>query len=219
MVGYALAGWRGNDDGEWVHICNTFLLPGYRSDDIQGAVMDWCGDSARARNAWHLGLPSDTFRRGSGHPTYRAQFLNPGGYVVTRNFFLMRYAPLDHELEVSLPAHLEFRAVTPEHIRTILGSAQRSLSAITGDIRMQMETETAFDKNDLQPIYPSGVSFGTRKRIKLRVFRSTRSFKDNERYGLSAVGLIVLGVRRPWRKHGCGACLVARKFKTLRQPV
>ncbi len=42
IVAYALAGWRENDDGEWVHLCNTFLLPGYRSDDIQAAVIDWC---------------------------------------------------------------------------------------------------------------------------------------------------------------------------------
>jgi ribosomal protein S18 acetylase RimI-like enzyme len=217
-VGYALVWWRENDEGEWVYMCNIYLLPGYRSDEIQAAVMDWCESRAREKcvapesaKRYFQAWVADT-------ATYRAQFLKSRGYTISRNFFLMRYAPLDHELAVSLPAHLEFRAVKPEHIRTIWEARNEAFRDHWGH-SAQMETETAFDsfKNDPSIDLSIWRVIWDTKENQVAGLSVNSIFKeDNKRYGFKRGWVNSLGVRRPWRKHGVGRALLLESLNALR---
>jgi len=219
MVGYALVSWRENDDGEWVHMCNTFLLPGYRSEEIQAAVMDWCETRLREKcvapesaQRYFQAWVADT-------ATYRARFLESRGYAVTRNFFLMRYAPLDHDLEVPLPSHLEFRAVEPEHVRTIWEARNEAFRDHWGH-SPQMETEEAFNsfKNDPSTDLSIWRIVWDKNENQIAGLSVNSIFKeDNKRYGFKRGWVNSLGVRRPWRKTGVGRALLLESLNALRQ--
>lgn len=218
MVGYAWVGWRENDDGEWVHLCSTFLLPDYRSEDIQAAVMNWCETRSREKCV----APADAKRFFQAwvadSATYRSRFLQSKGYAVTRNFFLMRYAPLDHELEASLPAHLEFRAVEPEHIRTIWEARNEAFRDHWGH-SVQMETETAFDSFKNDPSIDLSiwrVIWDTSENQVAGLSVNSIFKEDNARYGFKRGWVNSLGVRRPWRKLGVGRALLLESLNALR---
>ncbi|MBI5348403.1 MAG: GNAT family N-acetyltransferase [Chloroflexi bacterium] len=218
MVGYALVWWRASDEGEWVHLCNTFLLPDYRSEAIQAAVTDWCETRSREKcvapesakrffQAW----VADT-------ATYRSRFLQSKGYAVSRNFFLMRYSPLDHELEVSLPDHLEFRAVKPEHIRPIWEARNEAFRDHWGH-SAQMETEAAFDSFKNDPSIDLSiwrVIWDTNENQVAGLSVNSIFKEDNRRYGFKRGWVNSLGVRRPWRKQGVGRILLLESLNALR---
>lgn len=219
VVAYALAWWRVTDEGEYIHPCNHTILPGYRSDELQAALQTWTEARAQEKCVAPMSAPRYFQVWSPDTVTHRTRFLQARGYAVTRSFFVMLYKPLEHELPVSLPAHLEFREATPDHIRAVWEARVEAFRDHWGS-SPQMATEESFNLFKHDPALNLDLWRIVWDKNENQIAGISVNFifeNDNKLYGFKRGWIASLGVRRPWRKHGVGRALLLGSLNRLRE--
>ncbi|MBF8290249.1 MAG: hypothetical protein HW391_1217 [Chloroflexi bacterium] len=218
MVGFVDHSWK--QRGEHVmHHLNPVVLPSHRHHGIGRVLLAW----AEARVA--RGLAAGTM----GNPDIPhvlaawadleipevAPFAAAGGYTVVGYGILMTRSLADPLPEAPMPAGVEIRPVRAEDHRRIWDA---DCEAFQDHRDPTVRSEADFLRWFSQPDIDTGlwqVAWDGDE-----VAGSVMNFvfpEENEKLGIRRGWLEHISVRRPWRRRGLAAALIARSLATLRE--
>ena len=218
-VGFIRISSRVRTPAKVVHRAEVWTLPAWRRRGVGRAMVDWFEErSARIRDAASIGSPGlDHVLAGGADERNEASiaFIEALGYRRIRYSFQMRRSLADPIPEAPLPAGLELRPVVEADHRAIWlanneafedhwEAAERSEE----DFRIlyaSPETDTALWAVAWDGDEVAGVSINA-------IFH-----EENEAIGEKLGWLENISVRRPWRRRGVGAAVIAASLRTFKQ--
>ena len=219
LAAMAAVDWRERDPGLVVHHIEIWVRPDRRRQGLGTALLDWseahARSSARAGRAGRLDWPHFLGGWGDTHVPGPAGFAARHGYAEHRHGFEMLRSVADPISDEPLPAGLEVRPVEVSQHRAIWDAdveafrdhpepARRTeadfvswFSAPTLDTTLW---QVAWDDEDVAGSVLTSISP-----------------EENARLGVNRAWLDHVSVRRPWRKRGLAASLIASTLRLLRE--
>jgi len=217
-VGFIRVSSRARGPEKVVHRMDAWTRPEWRRRGIGRALVRWAEERSRAlQAAGAVGEPGAIHEMSGGtdeNNAGSAAFAEAIGYRAIRYSFEMRRR-LDEPIpDAPLPEGLELRPVRDEDTRRIFDANGEAFQdhwepavRTDDDFRHWMEdpdTDTtlwqvAWDGDEV-----AGVSINT-------VYA-----EENERLGIKVGWLDQVSVRRPWRRKGLGAAVIAESLRVLR---
>lgn len=217
-IGFIRVASRRRGSTKVVHRSEVWALPGWRRRGAGRAMIDWAEARSRAiKAAGTLGEAGDAHEMAmapAAESIGSAAFAAALGYRPIRYFFEMR-RPLDEPIpDVPMPPGLELRPVVEADHRRIWDANEEAFEdhwepaqATEEDFRLQFadpDTDTTLWRIAWDGDEVAGVCFNA-------IYA-----EENERLGVRVGWLDDVSVRRPWRRRGLAAALIASSLRALR---
>ena len=219
LAGFIRVSARARGPQKVVHRMDVWTRPELRRHGVGRAMLAWSHERARAiRDTGTVGPPGAIHELASTADAAlpaAAAFAEACGYRLVRYSFEMRRR-LDLAIpEVPLPPGLEMRPVgAADHRRIWDANVEAFRDHWEPAERTEQDFHDAFASPDLDTAlwqvawagdHVAGVSMNT-------IYRD-----ENERLGIRLGWLDQVSVRRPWRRQGVGAALIAGSLRVLRE--
>jgi GNAT superfamily N-acetyltransferase len=218
VVGAARTSWR-EREGAIIHVVQLWVHPDAQRRGIGSSLLSWGEAHARAVAATHTGRAAELEHRFGGITSHEnaasVAFAEHHGYAPTRFHYEMRRDLAEPIAGAALPDGLEVRPVLPEHHRAIWDADAEAFrdhwDAATVDeddfARFFAHPDVdpslwqvAWDGDEIAGSVINGINRG-----------------ENEQIGLDIGWLDSVSTRRPWRRRGLAAALIARSLAVLRE--
>lgn len=218
LVAYASTFWIDTRDGLREHRVHATVHPDWMRRGIGHRVLAWLEDRARASLAEHPTEASPCF--GTWCPEARVaqrRLIEAAGYQQVRWFFDMERTGLDAVDIPPMPEGLEFRPIGSDRamLRRLFDADAEAFQDHWGGFSA---TDARFaewmEAPDMNPAL-FVVAWDGDQIAGASVNAIYR--RDNEAFGRRRGWLDSVFVRRPWRRRGLGAALVARSMVVLRE--
>jgi mycothiol synthase len=218
-VGFIDVNSRVRTPGRVVHRFDLLTWPEWRRRGVGRALLAWAEQRGRAmRDAGEpggAGLPHVMSGGVNVENPFAAAFAQAMGYRRIRSSFLMR-RPLDTPIPAApLPPGLELRPVREADHRAIFDANNEAFrdhweSAERGDADFRsLFAEPALDTSLWAVAWDGDQVAG--------VSMNWIEPEENARVGIEAGWLGNVSVRRPWRRRGVGAAMIAASLRTFRE--
>lgn len=217
LIGYGWVDWVDTTDGLREFRLSGYVHPDHQARGIGRRILAWEEDHARAHAAASTDRPRGL---GSWSPEKRKrkrQLLEHAGYEIKRYFFDMQRPSLDAIELPPMPDGIEIRPI---------GSDRASLKQLwDADVEAFIDHWGGFDSSDaaferslddpdndpsLYIIAWDGDEIAGG--VTNAIYRA-----ENEQFGRKRGWLETVFVRRPWRRRGLGAAIVARALVRQRE--
>jgi mycothiol synthase len=199
-----------------VHHLDGWVRPSHRRRGIGRTLLHWSEERAReVKTAIPGELPHAFAIWPDEHQVGTIAMLESEGYGIMRYGFMMLRRLGDPIPDAPLPAGLQIRPVRPEDHRRVWDA---DVEAFRDHWKTPVRTEEDFTGWFATPDLDT-----TLWRVAWdgdEVAGSVMSFvfaDENERLGLKRGWLEHVSVRRPWRRQGLGAALIADSLRGLRE--
>lgn len=216
IVGLVTAEWRLRA-GKVVHHMEVWVRPTDRRHGVGNALVAWAEDHEADRVARGVGgppdLPHEVGGWGDQEVAGPAQLAARRGYRVVRYGMDMRRLVADPIPAVPLPAGIEVRPVRPEDHRRIWeadGEAFRDHWEAAE--RTEADFEWWFTRPNIDTTLWQVAWAGDE--VAGSVLTSIDA-EENAKLGISRAWLDHISVRRPWRRQGLAASLIASSLRLL----
>jgi mycothiol synthase len=204
--------------GRVVHRFEVWAWPEWRRRGVGRALVGWAEERGRAmRDAGEPGghgLPHVLSGGVNTKNPFAAAFAEALGYARVRSSFLMR-RPLDAPIpDAPLPPGLELRPVREADHRAIFDANAEAFrdhweaAERTDDDFRNLFAEPAIDTSLWAVAWAGDEVAG--------VSMNWIEDEENARVGVDAGWLGNVSVRRPWRRQGVGAAIIAASLRTFR---
>jgi mycothiol synthase len=217
-VGFIRVSSRARGGDKVVHRMDAWTRPEWRRRGVGTALVVWAEDrSRRLRDAGAVG-EADAIHEMSGatdeNNVGSAAFAEAIGYRAIRYSFEMRrdlHAPI---LDAPLPEGLELRPVAEADYRPVFdANAEAFKDHWEAAVRTDEDFRHWFDDPDVDPSLWQVAWEGDEI---AGVSVNTIYAEENERLGIKVGWLDAVSVRRPWRRRGVGADVIAASLRVLR---
>ena len=219
IVAYAERDWVDTTDGQREYRVNGAVEPAWRRRGIGTALLEANLRAARdlaARHAAEKGPRPTTLGTWTGDTQAGAvALLERSGFARVRYFFDMTRPNLDDIPEVPLPDGLEVRPITRDLARTVWRADSEAFRDHWGGFD---DSDERLDRWLAQPYTDLGlwvVAFDGDE-VAAGVLNAIDP-AENEALGLRRGWLGSVFTRRPWRRRGVAAALIARSLVLLRE--
>jgi mycothiol synthase len=217
-IGFIRVASRRRGSTKVVHRSEVWTLPAWRRRGAGRAMLAWSEERGRAiKAAGSMGEPGDVHEMAMAPNVANAgsaAFAEALGYEPIRYFFEM-HRQLDEPIpELALPAGLELRPVDEADHRRIWDANEEAFEdhwenaeATEEDFRLQFadpDTDTSLWRIAWEGDEVAGVCFNA-------IYA-----EENERLGVKVGWLDDVSVRRPWRRRGLAAALIASSLGAFR---
>lgn len=217
MVGIARTSWR-EREGAIIHPIQIWVRPDRMRHGIGSALLAWSEGHARGVAAGQTGSPAELEHRFGGITTDAnpagVAFAERHGYAATRFHYEMRRDLSEPIADVPLPDGLEVRPVVPAHYRAVWDADVEAFrdhwdaSVINEDDFAQFFAHPNTDPSLWQVAWDGDEVAGS-------VINGINR-EENATIGLDIGWLDSVSTRRPWRRRGVAAALIARSLVMLR---
>jgi mycothiol synthase len=210
-------GWR-EREGKVVHRIEVWVHPDHRRQGLGRRLLAWSEDRARASivegSGGSTSVPHVFGANTADHVAAGVAFAEASGYLAVRFHYKMRRELAGPIPDLPLPEGLEIRPVLPEHHRAIFEADHEAFldhwdAAETTEadfVRWFAEPDldtslwqVAWDGDEIAGLVINGIYP-----------------HENERTGIDVGWLDSVATRRPWRRRGLAAALIARSLVVLR---
>jgi mycothiol synthase len=216
-VGVVTVDWRLRD-AKVVHHVEIWVRPDVRRRGLGGALLVWAEDRAGGSIGLGEGGPPDAPHEvggwGDSEVAGHTQLAATHGYRVVRYGFEMRRPVAGDVPDAPLPAGLEVRPVRSEDHRRIWNADSEAFADHwEWPVRLEEDFQRWFtapwlDTSLWQVAWDGDEVAGS-------ILTSIHA-EENERLGVRIAWLDHVSVRRPWRRRGLAAALVASTLRLLR---
>ncbi len=216
LVGVVITTWRQRGE-KVVHQLELIVRPSHRRHGIGTALLEWaerhCAERAAAGEAGPRNLPRELGGWGAVGIEGHAQLAASHGFRPVRHGMEMRRPTSAPIPESPLPPGLEVRPVQPEQHRAIW---EADVEAFRDHWEAAVRTEDDFawwfsrpglDTSLWQVAWDGDEVAGS--------ILTTLNADENERLGVNRAWLDHISVRRPWRRRGLAASLIASSLRLL----
>jgi mycothiol synthase len=216
-VGLATVDWRLRET-KVVHEIEIWIRPDERRRGLGGLLLDWAEERARASiNAGEGGpadVPHEVGGWGDSEVGGHAELAGAHGYRVVRYGFEMRRPLAEPIPDAPLPRGLEVRVVRPEDYRRIWDA---DIEAFADHWERGTRVEEDFVRWFTSPWLDTALwqVAWDGDEVAGSVLASVHA-EENERLGLRG-WLDHVSVRRPWRRRGLAAALIASTLRILQE--
>lgn len=217
-IGFVRMSSRARGPRKVVHRLDLWTAPEQRRRGVGGALLAWAEErAAELRRGGEVG-PADAVHEMSAATdednTASSAFAEAKGYRVTRYSFEMR-RPLDEPIpETPLPAGMELRPVAEaDHRRIWDANSEAFLDHWEAAVRTEDDFRHTFEDPDLDTSLWQVAWDGDEV---AGVSMNAIYAEENERLGIKVGWLEQVSVRRPWRRRGVGAAVIAGSLRLLR---
>ncbi|HEY2887980.1 MAG TPA: GNAT family N-acetyltransferase [Candidatus Limnocylindrales bacterium] len=217
MVGLATSEWRVRG-AKVVHHMEVWVLPSERRHGVGDALVARVEaheiDRVTHGDGGPVDLPHEIGGWGNEHVPGPAQLAARRGYRVVRYGMEMRRPVSDPIPEVTLPDGLEVRPVRPEDHRRIWDA---DVEAFRDHWEATERTEADFEGWFTRPSLDTTLwqAAWAGDEVAGAILTSLDA-EENARLGVSRAWLDHISVRRPWRRRGVAASLIASTLHLLR---
>ncbi|NJD30136.1 MAG: GNAT family N-acetyltransferase [Chloroflexi bacterium] len=202
-----------------VHRMDLWTRQGWRRRGIGTALVAWAEERSRRVAAGATLAPADAVHELSGFCDDRnagsAAFAEALGFRLIRYTFEMRRDLGEPIPDLASPTGLEFRPVRAEDHRRIWDA---NVEAFRDHWEAAERTEADYDAWFADPETDTTlwrVAWDGDEVAGLSM--NTIYAEENERLGIRAGWLEQVSVRRPWRRRGLGAAIIAASLRTFRE--
>ncbi len=216
-VGYSRGSWYSEPDGLTLHNLTGHVAPAWRRRGIGRAILRWTEERQRAVAREQAEAGPHLFQveiRDSEQGM--AELLLGERYAVVRRWYQMT-RPLDGEIpDPPLPAGLEVRPVTPDHLPEIWAA---DVEAFRDHWGYAEPVEGAYEEWLADPIWMQTHLWQIAWDGD-QVVGQVRSFinpQENAEQGRLRGYTECISVRRPWRRRGLAASLIMRSLRILQE--
>lgn len=216
LVGLVLATWRQRGE-KVVHQLELIVRPSHRRRGIANAMLGWaeghCADRVRAGQAGPAGLPQELGGWGADGVAGHAELAAGHGFRPVRYGMEMR-RPTSGPIPASpLPEGLEVRPVQPDQHRRIW---EADVEAFRDHWEAPVRTEADYDWWFSRPGLDTSLWQVAWDGDEVAGSVLTMIEADeNARLGINRAWLDHISVRRPWRRRGVAASLIASTLRLL----
>jgi mycothiol synthase len=217
MVGLARTSWR-EREGVILHVVQLWVHPDHQRRGLGSTLLQWAEGHSRAVAAAQTGRVAELEHRFGGVTSHEnaaaVAFAERHDYRATRFHYEMRRDLAEPITEVPLPDGLEVRPVVPDQHRAIW-DADAEAFRDHWDAAVVNEEDFAqfFAHPDIDPSLWQVAWDGDE--VAGSVINEINRF-ENEQLGLEIGWLDSVSTRRPWRRRGLAAALIARSLVVLR---
>jgi mycothiol synthase len=218
LVGYGWTYWADTTDGLREHRFGGYVHPDWTHRGIGTRLLHWLEERARESAAEILtDRPHVYGSWADQHRVGKQALLRQEGYEPVRWFFDMRRDGLDHIDLPPMPAGLEVRPMGADRpsLRRLFEADVEAFQDHWGGFPA---TDASFDMWMGEPDFDPSLFVVARDGDEIAgavVNAIPRS--ENEAYGRRRGWLESVFVRRPWRRRGLAAAMVARALVVLRE--
>ena len=183
-------------------------VPLFESDDVRSALVEWAENRAKERAAGKAGARLRFFAASGDEPV--KALLVTRGYRPIRYFYRMRIELAEDVPEPEWPAGVTVRAATPVDAQTAYDVHQEAFEDSWQHNRTPFEEwQHWFMHEQFDPT----LWFLAEDGAEVAAVAVCR-----EHDGEAGLGWVsVLGVRRPWRRHGLGRAMLLHAFREFRR--
>jgi mycothiol synthase len=209
--------WR-EREGVIMHVVQLWVHPDHQRRGIGSAALEWGERHARAIAASQTGHAAGLEHRFGGVTSKEnaagVAFAERHGYRATRFHYEMRRDLAEPIADVPMPEGLEVRPVIPAHHRAVWDADVEAFrdhwdaAVINEDDFAQFFAHPDVDPSLWQVAWDGDEIAGS---VINGINRS-----ENEQIGLDIGWLDSVSTRRPWRRRGLAAALIARSLVVLR---
>ncbi len=215
-VAYARVWKRNGDDGKQVSVHVGGVAPAWRRQGLGSALLHWAQARSRARDAARPVAGVRVFRSWAADTEHGTiALLAKEGYQPTRYGYDMARSLSEPIPDLSLPAGLEVRPVSPTQYRSVFDALEESFRDIPGHATWTEDDYQRWLKDPaFQPALWQVAWAGD------EVAGMVLNFIDNEgnaEFKVQRGWTDPIGVRRPWRKQGVASALIARSLRLLKE--
>lgn len=214
VVGYSRVWWEELLDGARLYGHFVFLLPAFRRQGIEDAML--AGNESRLRQiaAAHPAGPKQFNCWVSQSETNWRALLESAGYQPVRYGFSMVRPDLENIPDLPLPAGLEVRPAHPDNYRTIWEAAREAFRDHWGMVEWPEEQYAEW--RELPTFMPQLWQVAWAGDEVAGMVLNFIDEAENAEYGRRRGYTETIGVRRPWRRLGLARALLARSFQVLK---
>ncbi len=217
-VGFIRVSSRVRGADKVIHRMDAWTAPAWRRRGIGSALVSWAdARSAALRAAGEVGDPGAIHEMSAATDESNAgasAFAEAIGYRAIRYSFEMRRR-LDEPIpDAPLPAGLELRPVVEaDHRRIFDANSEAFLDHWEAAVRTDDDFRHWFEDPDTDTSLWA-VAWDGDEVAGMSI--NTIYAEENERLGISVGWLEQVSVRRPWRRRGLGAAVIAESLRILR---
>jgi ribosomal protein S18 acetylase RimI-like enzyme len=219
VIGYSRGGWRTEGSGERWYSFFVRILPRWRGQEIDRAMLGWMEGRLQQIAAGHPSEIEKYFLISvTQGETSLAAMLEKAGYQPFRYSFEMVRPDLENIPDSPLPDGLEVRPVLPEHYRAIWEADTEAFRDHWGFTEPSEEDYQGWlaDKSIFQPeLWQVAWDIATDQ-----VAGQVRTYIDHEQnklYDRQRGWTEFISVRRPYRRRGLARALIARSLQAQKQ--
>ncbi len=218
-VGFIRISSRTRGGEKVVHRMETWTGPEWRRRGVGRALVNWAEERSRrlveAGASWPQGLIHEMSGTLDEANAASAAFAEAMGYRLIRYSFEMRRR-LDEPIPIApLPAGLELRPVRAEDHRRIWDA---NAEAFRDHWEAAQRTDADFERDFADPDLDTSLWRVAWDGDEVAgVSMNTIFTEENERLGIKVGWLDQVSVRRPWRRRGVGAAVIAASLEALRE--
>jgi len=217
IAGLVTAEWRQRGD-KVVHHLEVWVRPAERARGIGTALVAWAEEHESARIAAGDGGPRDLPHEiggwGDQDVPGHAQLAARRGYRVVRYGMEMQRSVADPIPDAPLPDGLEVRAVRPEDHRRIWDADTEAFrDHWEAAERTEADYQNWFTRPNMDTTLWQVAWAGDE--VAGSILTSLDA-EENARLGVNRAWLDHISVRRPWRRQGVAAALIASTLRLLR---
>ncbi len=216
LVGLAITGWRRRGD-KVVHRIDLVVRPDQRRRGIGGRLLGWAeahaAERARAGEAGPLELVRELGGWGEDLVPGHAELAASHGYRVARRGMDMLRSVAAPIPDAPLPPGIEVRPVRPaDHRRIWEADGEAFRDHWEAAVRTEADFDWWFSRPSLDPSLWQVAWAGDEV---VGSVLTTIDPDENARLGIHRAWLDHISVRRPWRRQGVAAALIASTLRLL----
>jgi len=216
LAGIVVTGWRQRGE-KVVHQLELIVRPGDRRRGVGTALLDWaerhCADRARSGQAGPRELAQEIGGWGADGVAGHAELAASHGYRPVRRGMEMRRRTAGPIPDAPLPEGLEVRPVRPaDHRRIWEADVEAFRDHWEAAVRREADFEWWFSRPHLDTSLWQVAWDGDE--VAGSILTNVNP-EENARLGANRAWLDHISVRRPWRRRGVAAALIAATLRLL----